>query len=114
MGADLAIDGVAGPSLPGMELQLIMGYLANFFVSSLRIGSFILSAPFFWGTVGAFKYPDHHVDLASHFDCDYHAFVAARNPWLTSINYHCDDRDKHRVMRRINLDDLFWCSFAGW
>lgn len=47
MGTDLAIDGVAGPSLPGMELQLIMAYLANFFVSSLRIGAFILSAPFF-------------------------------------------------------------------
>jgi flagellar biosynthetic protein FliR len=47
MAADLAIDGVSGPALPGMDLQIIMAYLANFFVSSLRIGSFILSAPFF-------------------------------------------------------------------
>ena len=44
---DLAINGPAGTALPGMDMQIIMAYLATFLVFSLRIGAFLLSAPFF-------------------------------------------------------------------
>ena len=44
---DLAINGPAGAALPGMDMQIIMAYLATFLVFSLRIGAFLLSAPFF-------------------------------------------------------------------
>ena len=47
MMTDLIIAGANSPSLPGLDLQIIMAYLANFFVSSLRIGAFMLAAPFF-------------------------------------------------------------------
>ncbi|NDA08386.1 MAG: flagellar biosynthetic protein FliR, partial [Alphaproteobacteria bacterium] len=30
-----------------MDLQVVMAYLTNFFISSLRIGAFMMAAPFF-------------------------------------------------------------------
>jgi len=43
---ELVIAGASGPSLPGLDLQVVMMYLTNFFLSSLRIGAFMMAAPF--------------------------------------------------------------------
>jgi flagellar biosynthetic protein FliR len=43
----LAMTGVKAPYLPGVELQFVMAYMANFFINSLRIGAFMMAAPFF-------------------------------------------------------------------
>jgi len=44
---DLAISGMTAPYLPGVELQAVIAMLANFFIGSLRIGAFMMAAPFF-------------------------------------------------------------------
>jgi flagellar biosynthetic protein FliR len=44
---DLAINGMTAPYLPGVELQAGIAMLANFFIGSLRIGAFMMAAPFF-------------------------------------------------------------------
>ena len=44
---DLAINGMTAPYLPGVELQAGVAMLANFFIGSLRIGAFMMAAPFF-------------------------------------------------------------------
>jgi len=47
MTPDLAISGMTAPYLPGVELQAVIAMLANFFIGSLRIGAFMMAAPFF-------------------------------------------------------------------
>ena len=44
---DLAISGMTASYLPGVELQAVIAMLANFFIGSLRIGAFMMAAPFF-------------------------------------------------------------------
>ncbi|XDZ64955.1 flagellar biosynthetic protein FliR [Alphaproteobacteria bacterium LSUCC0684] len=44
---EMVIAGATDPSLPGLDLQIVMAYLTNFFISSLRIGAFMIAAPFF-------------------------------------------------------------------
>jgi len=47
MTPDLAISGMTAPYLPGVELQAVIAMLANVFIGSLRIGAFMMAAPFF-------------------------------------------------------------------
>ena len=65
---DLAINGPAGAALPGMDMQIIMAYLATFLVFSLRIGAFLLSAPFF-NALGAFTNPDYYGVYSGRISC---------------------------------------------
>ena len=37
-------------ALPGLDMQFVMQNLAQLFLASLRIGSFLLAAPFFGGS----------------------------------------------------------------
>ena len=48
---DLALSNIAGVGpLPGVNLQFVMDLLAGLFLASLRIGAFLISAPFFGGS----------------------------------------------------------------
>ena len=48
---DLALSNMAGVGpLPGVNLQFVMELLAGLFLASLRIGAFLIAAPFFGGS----------------------------------------------------------------
>ena len=48
---DLALSNIAGVGpLPGVNLQFVMDLLAGLFLASLRIGAFLIAAPFFGGS----------------------------------------------------------------
>ena len=46
--------------MPGVDLQLVMTLLLQYFVASLRIGAFLLSAPLFWRPLAAASGSNHH------------------------------------------------------